>query len=103
MAIRAELRGLIAASDGIQLFLDVIKGMIGGDLSRSVQAERHAAKGLLNMALIKQDTRHMIIANLTDELQMAFNGQKDPVVSGYLNSLVRSNNTGGHVVGLSNL
>ena len=74
LAIRAQLRGIIAANDGIQLFLDVLKGHVGGELSRSVEGERHAAKGLLNMALIKQDTRHMIIANLTDELQMAFNG-----------------------------
>ena len=43
------------------------------------------------MALAKHETRHMIIAQLADELQASFKGQKDPVVSGYLNSLVRSN------------
>jgi len=90
LALRSQLRGQIAASDGITLFLDVMKGNIR-ELRASVQAERNAAKGLLNMALVKQETRHTIIAQLSDELQSAFKGQKDPVVAGYLNSLVRSN------------
>jgi hypothetical protein len=43
------------------------------------------------MALVKPETRHSIIAQLSDELQSSFKGEKDAVVAGYLNSLVRSN------------
>jgi hypothetical protein len=67
LALRSQLRGAIAASDGISLFLDVMKGNIR-ELRAQVQAERHASKGLLNMALVKQETRHSIIAQLSDEL-----------------------------------
>jgi hypothetical protein len=61
LALKDTLRGQIGANQGIQLFLDVIKGTIP-QLNESIPAERAAAKGLLNMALAKQETRHMIIA-----------------------------------------
>jgi len=52
---------MIFANEGLQLFIDVAKNQVK-ELKGNIQAKRTSIKGLVNLALAKQETRMSIVS-----------------------------------------
>jgi len=65
----------------------VIKGKNKAMPKQNLIAQRTAAKGLVNLATFKRETRLQVISQLTEEIQMVHRGECDAVVAGYINAL----------------
>lgn len=61
MSLREYLRPMIFANEGLSLFIDVAKDQIK-ELRGNIQAKRTATKGLVNLALAKQEIRMSVIS-----------------------------------------
>ena len=55
------LRHMIHASEGVQLFLDVLKGK-NGDLKNDLSARRTAMKGLMNLVFTKREHKLPVLS-----------------------------------------
>jgi len=62
-------------------------------LKNNIQSKRTAIKGLVNLALHKQEIRTSILAQLSDEVIAVQNGTSDPVVTSFVKALLRGNIT----------
>jgi len=61
LSLREYLRPMIFANEGLQLFIDVAKNQVK-ELKGNIQAKRTSIKGLVNLALAKQETRMSIVS-----------------------------------------
>lgn len=59
---------MILANEGIQLFMDVLKGK-NQDLKNDLSARRTATKGLINLVMTKRDQKLIVLAQLSDEIK----------------------------------
>ena len=82
------MRPQIFANEGVQLFLDVIKSK-NYDLRNDLQARRTATKGVVNLVFSKRDVKLSAISQLTEEIMQVQAGKADPVIAGYIKTLIR--------------
>lgn len=59
---------MILANEGIQMFMDVLKGK-NSDLRNDLGARRTATKGLANLVMTKRDHKLAVLAQLSDEIK----------------------------------
>jgi len=89
LSLREYMRSMIFANEGLQLFIDVANNNIK-ELKNNLHAKRTSIKGLVNLAMAKQEVRTKIVSQLADEVLSVQKGTCDPVVASYMKALVRS-------------
>ena len=68
LALHEYLRPMIMAHEGIQLFMDTLKGKYS-DLKNDLGARRTATKGLMNLVMTKRDQKLMVLSQLDEEIK----------------------------------
>ena len=59
---------MILANEGMQLFMDVLKGR-NSDLKNELGARRNATKGLVNLVITKREHKLQVLSQLADEIK----------------------------------
>lgn len=96
LSLKANLRKQIMAADGVDLYLNIlIKPKPEEDDDRepifqSIEAQRYAARGLVNLVSSKRDIRLQALTALSSEISMIYQGKMDEIVGTYLKQLVVS-------------
>jgi len=78
------------AADGVDLYLNIIikpKPEEGDDrepMFASIEAQRYAARGLVNLVSTKRDIRLQALTALHEQISMIYQGKMDEIVSTYL-------------------
>ena len=68
--------------------MDVLKGK-NLDLKNDLSARRTATKGLVNLVVTKREHKLSVLAQLAGEIQEVQNDKADPVIAGYIKTLIR--------------
>lgn len=68
LALHEYLRPIILANEGIQLFLDVLKGK-NSDLKNDLGSRRTSTKGLVNLVLTKREHKLTVLSQLSEEIK----------------------------------
>ena len=79
---------MVLANEGIQLFMDVLKGK-NSDLRNDLGARRTATKGLSNLVMTKRDHKLAVLAQLSEEIKQVQADKADPVIAGFIKTLIR--------------
>ncbi|CAD8098495.1 unnamed protein product [Paramecium sonneborni] len=88
LAINDYIRPQILHLKGIEFFLKVLRE------SYRVDAQRLAAKGLLNLSIKSRETKLSIVSQMEEEIQRLQRGEMDTVVQGYLTTLLTTRERG---------
>ncbi|CAK74396.1 unnamed protein product (macronuclear) [Paramecium tetraurelia] len=88
LAINDYIRPQILHLKGIEFFLKVLRE------SYRVDAQRLAAKGLLNLSIKSRETKLSIVSLMEEEIQRLQRGEMDTVVQGYLTTLLTTRERG---------
>ena len=86
LALREQLRPQILATNGIEIFLGIVRQ--NDERFKSVEAQRVAAKGLVNLVSTKRELRLKIVTELGDQVRMIYRGEMDEIVGTYIQSLL---------------
>lgn len=84
LSIREYLRPQIIYCGGIDTLLMLVKD------SARVEAQRAAAKALVNLTATKRDLKMKVVAELSEEIRKLYRSELDGIVSTYLQTLVSS-------------
>ena len=68
--------------------MDVIKGK-NSDLRADLAARRTATKGLVNLVFTKREHNLPVLSQLADEIKQVQQDKADPVIAGYIKTLIR--------------
>ena len=68
--------------------MDVLKGK-NSDLRNDLGARRTATKGLVNLVFTKREHKLSVLSQLGEEIKQVQHDKADPVIAGYIKSLVR--------------
>ena len=79
---------MIQAHEGVQLFMDILKGK-NNDLKDDLGARRTATKGLINLVFTKREHKLSALSQLSDEIKQVQADKADPVIAGYIKTLIR--------------
>ncbi|CAD8183219.1 unnamed protein product [Paramecium pentaurelia] len=88
LAINDYIRPQILHLKGIEFFLKVLRE------SYRIDAQRLAAKGLLNLSIKSRETKLSIVSLMEEEIQRLQRGEMDTVVQGYLTTLLTTRERG---------
>jgi Cdc14 phosphatase binding protein N-terminus len=84
LSLREYLRPQIIYCGGVDTFLFMIKE------TQAVDAQRMAAKALVNLTATKKDLKMKVISELSEEIKKLYRNELDGIVSAYLQTLVSS-------------
>ena len=87
LSLREVLRPLIISANGIDYFMGIIKG---SDAFSVIDAQRVAAKGLVNLVSTKREHRLRVLTELSDEIKLIYRGELDEIVSTYIQALLHT-------------
>lgn len=82
LSLREYLKPQIIYCGGVDCLLYMVK-----DIER-VEAQRMAAKALVNLTSTKRDLKMKVVAELSDEIRKLYRNELDGIVSAYLQTLV---------------
>ena len=88
LALHEYLRPTILASEGIQLFMDVLKGK-NSDLRNDLGARRTATKGLVNLVFTKRELKLSVLSQLGEEIKQVQEDKADPIIAGLIKTLIQ--------------
>ena len=87
LSLREVLRPLIISANGIEYFKTIVKS---NDSYSTVEAQRIAAKGLVNLVSTKREHRLRVLTELADEIKLIYRGELDEIVATYIQTLLHS-------------
>ena len=82
LSLREYLRPQIIYCGGVDCLLYLVKD------GERVEAQRMAAKALVNLTATKRDLKMKVVAELSDEIKKLYRNELDGIVSAYLQTLV---------------
>lgn len=68
--------------------MDVVKGK-NSDLRADLAARRTGTKGLVNLVFTKREHKLPVLSQLADEIKQVQQDKADPVIAGYIKTLIR--------------
>lgn len=86
LSLKDNLRPQLVSHGATNFFLEIVRKM-SPSLS-SVEAQRLAAKGLVNLVSNRKDLRMQVVSELTEEIKMIYRNQLDAVVASYIQTLL---------------
>jgi hypothetical protein len=88
LSLRDFLRPQFYSHGAMEFFISVVQK--NNSSLTSVEAQRFAAKGLVNLVSSRKDIRMQVVADLSEEVKQIYRNQIDPVVGSYIQSLLHS-------------
>ena len=78
---------MIISANGIDYFMSIVKG---NNAFSVIDAQRIAAKGLVNLVSTKREHRLRVLTELADEIKLIYRGELDEIVSTYIQALLHT-------------
>ena len=82
LSLKDSLRQTISQNDGLVVFLAIVKREVYR--FDSVDAERYAAKGIVNLVTSKRELRLKVVTELSEQIKLIYRGELDEIVATYL-------------------
>ncbi len=82
LSLRDYLRPQFFSHGGMEFFIEIIQKKL--HYLSNVEAQRAAAKGLVNLVASRKDIRLQVIADLAEEIRLIYRNQIDPVVATFI-------------------
>ena len=68
--------------------MDILKGK-NSDLRDDLGARRTSTKGLVNLVFTRREHKLTVLSQLSDEIKQVQADKADPVIAGYIKTLIR--------------
>ena len=88
LSLRDFLRPQFYSHGGLEFFIEVVQKK--HHYLANVEAQRAAAKGLVNLVASRKDIRLQVIADLSEEIKLIYRNQIDPVVATFIQTLLHT-------------
>lgn len=86
LSLRDYLRPQLISNGTMELFLEIVKK--SNAVMDSVEAQRIAVKGLVNLVSTRKDIRMQVVAELSEEIKKIYRNELDPVVASFIQTLL---------------